>query len=226
MKDNSTAHMALEYDSKVNQTIPRYEFFHTDTIDMVKTAVPNPGSWLDTGCGTGNLISKAYDLFPKTIFILADPSESMLGNARQKLGFCSERLKILEPAGSQDLSLDSGSLDVITAIQSHHYFDAETRKKATLNCFRMLGNGGIYITFENIRPFSEDGTKVGLKRWANYQVASGKSAEEAEKHVERFGTEFFPITISEHLDLLRNAGFKTVEILYASYMQAGFYAIK
>lgn len=34
------------------------------------------------------------------------------------------------------------------------------------------------------------------------------------------------ITIEEHLTLLRNSGFRVVEILWRSYLQAGFYCIK
>ena len=36
----------------------------------------------------------------------------------------------------------------------------------------------------------------------------------------------FPITIEQHLEMLKNAGFKSVNILWVSYMQAGFWAIK
>jgi tRNA (cmo5U34)-methyltransferase len=38
--------------------------------------------------------------------------------------------------------------------------------------------------------------------------------------------EYFPITVEEHLDLLRNCGFGAVEMFWYSYMQAGFYCIK
>jgi tRNA (cmo5U34)-methyltransferase len=47
-----------------------------------------------------------------------------------------------------------------------------------------------------------------------------------EPHFERFDSEYFPITIEEHLKLLRACGFKTVGLFWYSYMQAGFYGIK
>ena len=52
----------------------------------------------------------------------------------------------------------------------------------------------------------------------------GKSA--AASHIKRFGVEYFPVSIEEHLSLLRETGFKSVELLWFSYLQAGFYAIK
>jgi tRNA (cmo5U34)-methyltransferase len=38
--------------------------------------------------------------------------------------------------------------------------------------------------------------------------------------------EYFPITIEEHLSLLREIGFEVIELLWFSYMQAGFYCQK
>jgi len=41
--------------------------------------------WLDTGCGTGNLVELALKAFPDTRFILADPTEKMLHAAVARL---------------------------------------------------------------------------------------------------------------------------------------------
>jgi tRNA (cmo5U34)-methyltransferase len=48
----------------------------------------------------------------------------------------------------------------------------------------------------------------------------------AEKHTKRFNSEYFPITVKEHLELLKETGFQTVELFWRSHVQAGFYAIK
>jgi tRNA (cmo5U34)-methyltransferase len=104
--------------------------------------------------------------------------------------------------------------------------DRAGRAQATKNCFRMLKKDGIYIEFENIRPLSENGKKIGLKRWGNFQIDMGRPAKEVAEHLKRFDVEYFPITITEHIGLLNETGFSTVEVLWASYLQAGFYAIR
>jgi hypothetical protein len=53
-----------------------------------------------------------------------------------------------------------------------------------------------------------------------------QARDEAEAHVERFDSEFFPLTVTEHLELLREAGFRTAELFWYSYMQAGVFAIR
>ena len=222
--DNASAHMAAEYDPQIRRTIPYYDCFHDETISLVKAVVPEPADWLDTGCGTGTLVEKAAKFFPKTRFVLADPSLGMLSVAREKLK-ASKKIEFLELCGTQDIP-SGAKFDVVSAIQSHHYLSNYEKAKATKLCFDHLKKGGIYVTFENIRPASEKGTDIGKARWRNYQISEGKDADTAEKHLNRFGVEYFPITVDEHLSLLRKAGFSVVELLWYSYMQAGFYAIK
>ena len=79
---------------------------------------------------------------------------------------------------------------------------------------------------QNIRPGTPRGIEIGLDRSLRFQRESGRSAEAVEEHRARFGRNFFPITVSEHLDLLRTAGFSVAEAFWLSYMQAGFYGIK
>lgn len=225
MNDNKTSHMASVYDEQVRQTIPEYVLFHDQIIDLVKACNGSPGVWLDTGCGTGTLAMKALEQFKETSFILTDPSVDMLNIAKTKLAG-NNRVRFAGSDGTLELDLPGASIDVITAVMSHHYFDIESRRKATENCFRMLKNGGVFVTFENIRPNSEKGVQIGLERWKRFQLARGKSEESAQKHLMRFNTEFFPITLEEHRHLLREAGFGVYEVLWVSYMQAGFYAIK
>lgn len=223
--DNLTPHLANDYDSKINNTIPYYECFHQETIDLIKSMDIKPNIWLDTGCGTGTLVEKALQDFPDTFFILADPSGGMLKESRKKLVGYDDRIKFLDPAPSQDISI-SKKCDVITAIQSHHYLSKDERYKATKSCYNSLNKNGVYITFENIRPLTEKGTKIGKEYWKKFQISKGKTVGEAENHIKRFGVEYFPITIEEHLSLLRSCGFSAVEMFWYSYMQAGFYCIK
>lgn len=216
----------LNYDEKIRKILPYYDLYHHETINLVKAAKPNPEVWLDTGCGTGTLIESAHKHFPHTRFILADPSSEMLEEAMKKLSG-KDRVKFLSPVSTQNLSKkDIGIIDVITAIQSHHYLSKDDRIKATKACYDLLNESGIYVTFENIRPLTEIGTEIGKRNWELFQLSQGRDCETIEDHLRRFDTIFFPLTIEQHLSLLKGAGFKAVELLWYSCMQAGFYCIK
>lgn len=226
--DNSTPHSSGVYDTQVRSTIPNYARFAEETIDLVRVQAPECPVWLDTGAGTGDLILHAYDNFPKTRFLLADPSEAMLEQAREKLcGITGGRIDFLEPAGTTELrKVFTGKANVVTAIQSHHYMRAPERENATKVVYDALAENGLYVTFENVAPFTETGVQAGLARWGLFQVRSGRSFDTVEKHLSRYGEEYYPINIEQHLALLRKTGFRVVEILWYSHMQAGFWAVK
>ncbi len=229
MLDNATPHKSSEYDWKVRQTIPFYETMHRETIDVVKTIRLDVKSWLDTGCGTGYLIELALPVFPNTRFMLADPSEEMIQQAKNRLqGAGRGRVEYLQPVESQGLTsqVKESSCQTVTAIQCHHYLRPLERKKAIESCYRVLENKGLLIAFENIAPSTKRGVKVGLERWGRFQVEAGRSPATVAHHLKRFNTRYFPITVDEHLKLLKVTGFRVVQAFWLSHMQAGFYAIK
>lgn len=113
-----------------------------------------------------------------------------------------------------------------TAIQCHHYLSQAERKIAVKKCFNVLKESGIFFTFENICYKNNNADLIAVKHWQNYMLSNGKTPHEVKKNSERRGTEVFPITIDEHIELLENSDFKCVELLWLSYMQAGFIAIK
>lgn len=224
----STPHLPEDYDIQIAKVIPYYFSIHQEVIKLVKALPFTPDVWMDTGCGTGSLVKKAITEFPNTRFLLLDPSEGMLQQAREKLSSCpAGRLEFLRPSPTQEFSFGvEEKPDIITAIQCHHYLCLEDRVKATKVCYNSLKEDGVYITFENIRPLTEEGITIGKQYWGNFQLSMEKTQEEVDKHLARFDMEYFPITVEEHLEMLRETGFRTVEILWYSYMQAGFYCIK
>ncbi len=226
MRDNKTSQPASVYDSKIEKTIPFYRMFHEQAIDLVREVRPNPQIWLDAGGGTGLLIERAARIFPKTRFVLSDPSESMLKMAEGKFASYPQIKFESVLAGTEELDFPDESFDVITAIISHHYFDVKTRKLVTKKCMKMLKKGGIYINVESVSPLTPKGKEIGIARWRQLQLNNGKTEEEVAKHLGRFGKEFFPIRIQEHLMMMQESGFLTVELFWASIMQAGFYGIK
>lgn len=224
-KDNKTAHNAAEYDVKVLQTIPYYENLHDETLNIIKASKIEIGNWLDAGSGTGTFIKKAFAQFQGASFILADPSLEMMHQAKINLDGLIGRFRFLPPVSAHELRIND-KCDIITAIQSLHYLKPSLREDSVRVFYNMLNKDGLFITTENIKPMTDDGIKTGKENWKRFQVQQGRDEKEAEKHMARFGEEYFPITIEEHLKLYRNCGFKAVEMFWYSYLQAGFYCIK
>jgi tRNA (cmo5U34)-methyltransferase len=227
--DNTSAHPAHRYDAEVRRVIPFYDAIQTETLDLVRSVVSEPKLWVDTGSGTGALVERALSAFPRTQFVVADPSEAMLVQARARFaGQPSGRVTILLPTASEGLGSVKPRLQVqaVTAMMCHHYHDRAGRLAAVRGCFEILEPGGVLVVFENVDCDSARGREVGLNRWKEFQLKQGRKPAEVEHHLARFGTELKPIRIAEHLDLLRSVGFASAELFWRAHMQAGFYAVK
>ncbi len=222
--DNLTAHASADYDVLIGRTIPYYDAFYRETISLVAVHDPAPDVWLDTGAGTGTLVEQAHGRFPTTRFYLADPSAAMLAQARDRLSG-KQRVTIMDPVYSQDLKM-AEPVDVVTAIQAHHYMKPAERTAATRRCRALLRGGGLFVTFENIRPATHEGTGIAKKIWADFQLGQGRDPGTVQDHLARFGVGYFPLTVGEHLQMLTDCGFRVVELLWYSVMQAGFYCLK
>lgn len=222
MIDNRSAYNSNVYDANIINTLPYYREYHNQIMDLVRAMGLKDISWLDTGCGTGTLCSRVLEERDDVRFTLCDPSEQMLERAKEKLQGRDIRFLNVQ---SQDLTFDS-EFDVVTAVQCHHYLKPDARRTAVMNCCRALKENGVFVTFENIKMTTGESDSIALKRWENFLSDHLNDPEKVAHHMNRRGVEVFPITIEEHIKLLRKCGFKSVDVLWTSYLQAGFWAIK
>ena len=223
MTDNKSAFAVNQYDENVRKVIPFYDEIYEQIFSVIRAYCGDrPLAVLDTGCGTGHFGLMAIEWLKLSELVLCDPSEKMLADAQGKL---KNQVCEFHCIGSEKLDFVN-RFEVVTAIQSHHYFDRAERVAAVRNCFKALKPGGIFICFENTAPFSETGKELMLKRLETYEIQAERTPEEVKSHSARYNREFFPITIKEHLELLEKSGFAVAELFWHSYMQSGFYAVK
>ncbi|MDE6853009.1 MAG: class I SAM-dependent methyltransferase [Lachnospiraceae bacterium] len=222
MKQNSTPFDVTEYDRQIKRTLPFYEEMFQQVIDIVRTLNLQSLRWLDVGCGTGKMAGTALDNFDIQKMVCIDVEKEMLERARE---LCNdEKVEFLQ-CDARELPYQK-MFDIVTAIQINHYFRKEERITTIKNCYDALAENGIYISFENFAPYSGEGAGLYLERWKEFQIANGKTKEEALSHIGRYGRDYFPVTIPESIELLKECGFRMVEIFWVSYMQVGILARK
>lgn len=87
MHNNKSFYQSFDYDDKINMTLPYYEDFHKQAVDVVRAMNLSKVSWLDTGCGTGRMARKALEELNRTDihFTLCDISKEMLNIAKKRL---------------------------------------------------------------------------------------------------------------------------------------------
>lgn len=208
-----------KYDSQITSSMPYYNEFGMQAIDIARHLGFQSPAWLDTGCGTGTLGLKILKEFPLSRLVLTDPSEAMLDIARSRYYEGQAEFHLY---GSQNISF-SEEFDVVTAIQCNHYLSRSERADATKRIFNALKPGGLYVFFENIQSDDSFIADLEFRRWEDFRINHGLTDTDLKSRV---GVKFFPISVEDHLSLLKDTGFSHISLCWRSYTQAGIYAVK
>lgn len=166
----------------------------------------------DIGCGTG-LLSELFLQNGNEVECI-DPSSEMLDKARARLSRFPKAHYIERFAESTDLA--EHSIDVITAGQAFHWFDAE---KARIEFKRILKDNGIVVLVWNDRndqprTFNEEYERI-CKKFSPEYHGSGSSALDSNQ-ISKFFT--LPPTIYE----FSNGQFLNLEGVLGRYGSASY----
>ena len=214
--------MQSDLERGMAKRIVGYEELTKKVSDIISENVPAPRIWLDTGCGTGGLIRTNLDRFPRTQFVLADPSSDNIETAKQLMNGEQRCLYVTVP--TDGLNFGESTLDVVTAMFCHHYYsDIEDKKKAVANCFRMLKKDGLFITAEHVRHEDQDSAD---EKWIQFMTGAGLPEEFAKEMVSRRDKEYFPLTEAAHVELLKACGFTDIRVFWSTCSDIGLVALK
>lgn len=160
MNDNKSAFSSSDYNRKIKQTLPYYDQFYEQVIELVKIFRKKAVRWLDIGCGTGKMGSVAFENVDLEKFVFCDSSEEMIRIVKEHFRCHNAEFSVCDV---QNLAYID-EFDIITAIQVNHYLRIDERKVALQKCYEALKNNGLFISFENFAPFTDLGKSVYLEK--------------------------------------------------------------
>lgn len=214
--------MMTELERGMAKRIVGYRELMQKVSDLLMENTPDMHIWLDTGCGTGGLVRENIGRFPRTQFVLADPSSDNIAAAKEHMHGEQRCLYVTKP--THELNFGDSILDAVTAMFCHHYYeDVEDKMRAIINCSRMLKSGGIFITAEHV---AHDDQKGADEEWIAYMTGAGLPREFAEEMVSRRDREYFPLTETAYLELLKVCGFSRAEVFWRTCSDIGIIAFK
>lgn len=198
-----------------------------DLITATAAAVnPDATAVLDVGCGAGNYTLKLLQKLPGLDVTLIDLSEPMLERAAERITAAGARSVERLRGDVRELELGEARFDVILAAAVLHHLrtDEEWRSVFTALHRSLKPGGSLWIS----DLVSHDDPAVQAEMWRRYgEYLVELRGEEYRDHVYAY-VEFedSPRPLLFQLDLLREAGFRRVEILHKNGCFAAFGGIK
>ncbi len=181
---------------------------------------------LDIGCGAGNNTLKLLGLVPGADCDLLDLSGPMLERARDRVRAAGAGKATAIQADFREVVLAEGVYDVVLAAAVLHHLRGEDD---WLAAFRKLHailrpGGSVWIT-DLVSHENPAVQELMWKRYGDYLVSIG-GLEYRDKVFAYIEFEDSPRPVSRQLELLRDAGFRSVDILHKNSCFAAFGAIK
>jgi tRNA (cmo5U34)-methyltransferase len=187
---------------------------------------PRAADLLDIGCGAGNYALKLLQYLPGLHVTLVDLSRPMLERAVQRVGAVTAGKVQARQGDIRDLELPAESFDIVTAAAVLHHLRAEQEWHATFRkIHQALRPGGSFWISDLV---THDSPVVQAMMWRRYgeYLADFKGEAYRDQVFAYIEQEDTPRSLEFQVELLREVGFSTVEILHKNACFATFGAIR
>ena len=199
-------------------------------LDLITTvaAATNPDAThvLDIGCGAGNYTLKLLQHLPDLNVTLIDLSKPMLDRALQRIGAASDSNITTLQGDIRKIPLPDRHYDIIMAAAVFHHLRDDAEWEAVFGkCYSALKPGGSLWISDLI---AHDDPAVQAVLWQRYgeyltQLKGEAYRDQVFAYIEQEDT---PRPLLYQVHLLKQVGFRTVEVLHKNAAFAAFGGIK
>ena len=194
--------------------------------EAAAAVTPGARAVLDVGCGAGNYTLKLLGGLPDLDATLVDLSPRMLHRAAERVGAATRGTVTIVERDVRLLHLPGASHDVILAAAVLHHLRDDAEWRAVFQSFfRWLRPGGSVWISDLVAHEPAAVHALMWRRYGDYLMGLKGEAyrDEVFAYVEREDT---PRPLPFQLDLLREAGFRNIEVLHKNGPFAAFGGIK
>ncbi|MCH7400848.1 class I SAM-dependent methyltransferase [Belliella kenyensis] len=188
--------------------------------------VPNAKNLLDIGCGAGNYSIKMLSKIKNLNCTLVDLSKPMLDKAFERVSQMTKNKVITLQGDIREVELKENHYDIILAgAVLHHLRDDDDWKNTFEKIFKLLKVGGCLMISDLI---TQDTALVNEYIWERYgDYLEGLNGKEyRQKVLDYVAKEDSPRSMNYQLNLLKQVGFRKVEILHKNMCFGAFGGIK
>ena len=224
------AEVAARFDDMVSRSVPFYDEIHRIILDLIDRTGATKSKIYDLGCSTAttfSLIDRHLKNKNKTIpkMIGVDNSGPMLEKAAAKIHANSMKTVELQCADIEDVELENPSMVIMN--YTLQFIPVERRINILKKRYNSLEDEGIFVLSEKLKSptRSVDNllTDLSITILKEEMVTPNLKSLKREKLLKNV---LVPLAPKRQINMLREAGFKRVEMIFRWYNFACYLGIK
>lgn len=194
--------------------------------EAAKRIIPNAENLLDIGCGAGNYSLMMLSKVPELNCTLVDLSKPMLDKAFERVSEKTTNCVTILQGDIREVGLKESHFDIILAgAVLHHLRDNKDWETTFSKLYSLLKPGGCLMISDLITQDTELLNEYTWGRYGDYLEELG-GKEYRQKVLDYVAKEDSPRSMNYQLDLMKQVGFRSVEILYKNMCFGVFGGIK
>lgn len=232
------------FENMLERSIPQYSVMRKAVSDLCYNMIVTPNiqktvyNILDIGCSDGLMIDqliKRFNNYGYGYFTGIDVSEAMLNKARMRFKdymITDDTEKIVSKKVNIELcdlrtDFPDGLFDIITAILTIQFTPIEYRQHIIQNVYNNLSNtNGCFIMVEKVLGNTDKINKLFIKEYYKKKEENGYSQEQIDRKRLSLEGVLVPVTNDWNIDLLKQAGFRQVDVFWRWMNFVGYIALK
>ncbi len=221
------AKVANVFDDMVSRSVPFYDEMQRMTCELAGDfAKPNTNLY-DIGCSTATtLLALDETVDPAVKFIGLDNSADMLAKATEKVQAANikRQIEFMTADLHQGLLLENAS--VITMLLTLQFVRPLNRQRIMKQLYNGLNEQGCLILIEKLTSESTVFNRLFINHYYDFKRRNGYSDMEIAQKREALENVLIPYRVEENIDLLKESGFKHIELFFRWYNFCGIIAVK
>ena len=194
--------------------------------EAAKRIVLNAENLLDIGCGAGNYSLMMLSKVPELNCTLVDLSKPMLDKAFERVSEKTTNCVTILQGDIREVGLKENHFDIIMAgAVLHHLRDNKDWETTFSKLYNLLKPGGCLMISDLITQDTELLNEYTWGRYGDYLEELGGKAYR-QKVLDYVAKEDSPRSMNYQLDLMKQVGFRSVEILHKNMCFGAFGGIK
>lgn len=215
---------AGQYDSIIKNLIPYYH----QMVEALVNALPFNNAKdievIDLGCGTGTISLAVKEAYPKAKLTCVDISEKMLRIAAGKLSDVANATFINK--NFYDFNFDKKYDVVVSSLALHHLVTEEDKLEFYQKIYACLNMGGIFINADVVLASTPGLQERYMEQWKGFMCKNVSMDEVNNKWIPTYYEEDRPVSMMDHFEMLRGAGFEVMDVVWKYYNFAVYMAVK